>query len=96
MPYLIALKDGRIVEFNKVDVRKAISRIGRRAYLSPEHLDDLADKISTELTRYMSKKKIVSSEEIHEKILLYLDVFEPELSEMWRKYEKRSRKRILY
>ena len=97
MPYLVQLENGLVVEYKKSDIRKAISEAGKRTDLPPELVDEISEKITDDVTRFIIKKGgTVKEEELKDKILVFLDIFSPELSEAWRKYERRSRKKLLY
>jgi hypothetical protein len=96
MPYLVELKSGLLVEYREFDVRRAIVEISRGTNLAPEYLDELTNKVVSEVNKYVARKGTVKEEELENKILSVLDIFSPELLSAWLRYQKRSRGKILY
>lgn len=85
-------KGGKREPFNLNKIKKALISVVEKTDLPQEKKNEIVEKVTREVLRFLKRKKIVFTAEIEAKILLKLEELSPEAADFWRKYRSEKTK----
>jgi len=86
MANFVIKRDGTKEPFNAEKIRRAITGAAQRTNLSEERKNEVVEQVLSAALQLAREKEEIKTSEIKEKILSELEVIEPSVSEVWRKY----------
>jgi transcriptional regulator NrdR family protein len=92
MAKFVIKRSGEREIFDPMKIEESIRKAARDANLSEERIGDLIDKIATVIIETATKKEEITTSEIRTRILKELDILEPVVSEVWKKFEMEHQK----
>jgi len=92
MVNFVIKKDGTREPFNEEKVRRAITLAAQNANLSEGRIKEVLNQVLSAVTQWLTKKDVITTMELREKILNDLDTIEPSVSAAWRKHDQEKKK----
>ncbi|MGB9847606.1 MAG: ATP cone domain-containing protein [Minisyncoccia bacterium] len=88
MANFVIKKSGEKEPFDPTKIENSIRAAAIDAGLTPEKIDEIANRVAKIVIEAVAEKDEVNTSEIKEKILAELDVVEPAVADAWRKFEE--------
>ena len=94
MAKFVTKRDGAKEPFDVEKLRGSIRVNAQETVLSEaeDRINDLVDRVSSVVLRDLGEKREVTTVELKEKILSELDIIDPAVAEVWRRYDRKKGK----
>jgi len=83
-------KGGEKEPFNLNKIKKALILAVEKTDLSQEKKNEIVEKITKEILKFLKGKEAIFTAEIEAKIILELEKFCPQAANLWREYRRKK------
>jgi len=84
-------KGGKKEPFNLNKIKKALISVVEKTNLPQEKKNEIVEKVTKEVLKFLKGRGIIFTAEIEAKILLELEKFSPEAADFWREHRRKKK-----